>query len=153
MDTALNIANYMLSKKVLTPKQVQKILYYAYSIYLIKYNDEYNENNMNRLFNDKIEAWEHGPVIRDVYDRIKYFAYSYESISYNKEVQLSNKKIENFINKILTVYGQYSGYELEKMTHNETPWQLAMAKGRNKVITDQSIYEYYSNKYKSVDNM
>ncbi|MBQ9658040.1 MAG: SocA family protein [Clostridia bacterium] len=152
MDTAVNIANYMLSKKMLSPKQVQKILYYAYSIYLIKYNDEYDENSMNKLFDDKIEAWEHGPVIRSVYEQLRPYGYSYDRIRLIGNNHLSDTKIENFINKILMVYGQYSGYELEKMTHNEAPWNLAMAKGRNVVISDSDIYTYFSNKYKKVTN-
>ncbi len=152
MDTAVNIANYMLSKKMLSPKQVQKILYYAYSIYLIKYNNEYDENSMNRLFDDKIEAWEHGPVIRSVYEQLRPYGYSYDRIRLIGSRHLSDTKTENFINKILMVYGQYSGYELEKMTHNEAPWNLAMAKGRNVVISDSDIYTYFSNKYKKVTN-
>ena len=152
MDTAVNIANYMLSKKMLSPKQVQKILYYAYSIYLIKYNDEYDENSMNKLFDDKIEAWGHGPVIRSVYEQLRPYGYSYDRIRLIGNNHLSDTKIENFINKILMVYGQYSGYELEKMTHNEAPWNLAMAKGRNVVISDSDIYTYFSNKYKKVTN-
>ena len=70
MDTE-KIVQYMLSKKVLTPKQVQKLLYYTYSMYLIKYNKSYKEGEMNKLFEDTIEAWEHGSVIRNVYDYIK----------------------------------------------------------------------------------
>ena len=142
----------MLSKKMLSPKQVQKILYYAYSIYLIKYNDEYDENSMNKLFDDKIEAWGHGPVIRSVYEQLRPYGYSYDRIRLIGNNHLSDTKIENFINKILMVYGQYSGYELEKMTHNEAPWNLAMAKGRNVVISDSDIYTYFSNKYKKVTN-
>lgn len=148
MDTAKNIANYMLSKKVLTPKQVQKLLYYAYSLYLIKYNDCYNENNMNRLFEDKIEAWAHGPVIRNVYDYIKAVALSNQLVVCNKTIKLCDTKTENFIDKVLNVYGQYSGYELELMTHSELPWQEAMNFGQNTVISDKTIYDYYSNKYK-----
>ena len=152
MDKALNIANYMLSKKTLTPKQVQKLLYYAYSIYLIKYNNSYTKDNMNRLFDEPIEAWEHGPVVREVYDHLKYFGHSGDSILLLRNEKLSDIKTENFINKILAVYGQYSGYELEKMTHNEIPWQVTFEKGRNKEITDESIFEYFSSKYKK-DNI
>jgi len=150
MDTALKIAKYMLSKKALSPKQVQKILYYAYAIYLIKYNDEYNENNMNKLFNDKIEAWEHGPVIREVYDYLKYYGHSGDILRFINNEGLSDTKTENFINKILTVYGQYSGYELEKMTHNEEPWKFAFMQNKNEEITDKSIFDYYSKKYKKI---
>lgn len=149
MDTAKNIADYMLSKKALTPKQVQKLLYYAYSLYLIKYNERYDENNMNKLFNDKIEAWKHGPVIRNVYDHIKKVALSYQLVTCKSEIKLSDKKIENFIDKILNVYGQYSGYELELMTHAERPWKEAMETGGlNQIISDKTIYEYFSSKYK-----
>lgn len=154
MEKAINIANYMLSKKTLTPKQVQKLLYYAYALYLIKYNESYNSENMDRLFEDKIEAWKHGPVIRNVYNSIKGIAYSYEPICCNSEVKLTNTKIENFIDKILAVFGGYSGYELEKMTHSELPWQLTYidcdGEARcDRVIDDALIYNFYSKKYKT----
>lgn len=152
MDTAIQIAKYMLSKKPLTPKQVQKLLYYAYSLYLIKYNNSYDCENMNRLFYDKIEAWQHGPVIRNVYDYIKETAYSNELVECQDDVELSDKKIENFIDKILLVFGQYSGYELEQMTHSERPWQETYDDDDgprcNNVIDDKIIYEFYSKKYK-----
>lgn len=150
MDTAKQIANYMLSKKTLTPKQVQKLLYYAYSLYLVKYNDSFRQEGMNKLFEDKIEAWEHGPVIRDVYRYIKKVALSNQLVTCNTKIQLSDVKIENFIDKILKVYGQYSGYELEQMTHSEEPWKNTF---RNNIISDKIIYDYYSNKYKKADNI
>lgn len=153
MDTAKKIAKYMLSKKLLTPKQVQKLLYYAYSLYLVKYNDSYKEGQMKKLFEDKIEAWEHGPVIRNVYDYIKKVAMSNQLVACSEKVNLSDKKTENFIDKILMVYGQFSGYELELMTHAEQPWKEAMNIARNSQISDETIYRYYSNKYKVVDNI
>ena len=146
MDTAIQIAKYMLSKKPLTPKQVQKLLYYAYPLYLVKYNDSYQEN-MNRLFEDKFERWDHGPVIRKVYDDIKYIAMSNELVTCQSVVKLSSQRIENFIDKVLKVYGQYSGYQLENMTHSEKPWKVT---ARNDVIDDKVIFDYYSEKYKNI---
>lgn len=153
METAINIAKYMLSKKPLTPKQVQKLLYYAYSLYLIKYNNNYNSENLNKLFDDKIEAWQHGPVIRSVYDYIKRTAYSNQLVCCSEEVKLNDEKIQNFIDKILAVFGGYSGYELEKMTHADLPWQLTYIDSDgearcNEVINDELIYNFYSKKYK-----
>lgn len=153
MNTAKEIANYMLSKRVLTPKQVQKLLYYAYSLYLIKYNDKYQQGQMNKLFDDKIEAWEHGPVIREVYDYIKKVALSNQLVACNQKINLSSEKVENFIDKILKIYGNFSGYELEKMTHSEEPWNNAMKISKNSIISDEIIYNYYSNKYKNIGNM
>ena len=137
----------MLSKKVLTPKQVQKLLYYAYSMYLIKYNKSYKEGEMNKLFEDTIEAWEHGSDIRNVYDYIKKVDFSNELVACKEKVTLCDRKTENFIDKVLAVYGNYSGYELEQMTHNESPWQEAMSIGRNTRISDKTIYNFYSKKY------
>ena len=150
MDTAKQIAEYMLSKKPLTPKQVQKLLYYAYALYLIKYNDCYQKGNMNKLFDDKIERWDNGPVIRNVYNYIKHVAMSNELVTCKAEIKLSSPKIENFIDKILKVYGQYSGYQLENLTHSETPWIVT---GRNEVIDDKIIFDYYSEKYKNLSNI
>lgn len=155
MDTAIQIAKYMLSKKPLTPKQVQKLLYYAYSLYLIKYNEQYNSEHMNKLFDDKIEAWQHGPVIRSVYDYIKNTAYSNELVECKDDIRLSDRRIENFIDKILLVFGQYSGYELELMTHSEKPWKDAYddedGPRCTNIIDDEDIYEFYSDKYKVKD--
>ena len=108
---------------------------------------------MNRLFNDRIEAWKHGPVIREVYDYIKGIAYSNEPVRCTSEVRLSDTRTENFIDKILAVFGKYSGYELEKKTHSELPWQLTYidcdGEARcDKVIDDELIYRFYSRKYK-----
>ena len=110
---------------------------------------------MNKLFEDKIEAWQHGPVVRTVYDYIKGTAYSNELVRCSSEVRLSDTKTENFIDKILAVFGSYSGYELEKKTHSELPWQLTYmdcdGEARcDKVIDDALIYSFYSKKYKEI---
>ena len=143
----------MLYKKVLTPKQVQKLLYYTYSMYLIKYNKSYKEGEMNKLFEDTIEAWEHGSVIRNVYDYIKKVDFSNELVACKEKVTLCDRKTENFIDKVLAVYGNYSGYELEQMTHNESPWQESMSIGKNTRISDKTIYNFYSKKYNIIKNL
>lgn len=61
---ANDIANYIISKcendgAPISNLQLQKILYYV--------QREYVKITGNRLFLDKIEAWQFGPVIPDVY--------------------------------------------------------------------------------------
>lgn len=72
-----DIANYFLSKgekfgkRSITPLKIQKLVYYAQGFYLALFNKP--------LFNEKIEAWQHGPVCRILYN--KYKKYSYHIIS------------------------------------------------------------------------
>ena len=59
--TSLVIAKYFLTKKSLTPKKIQKLVYYAYSWFIALNNQSENQIS-NFLFNEEPEAWIHGPV-------------------------------------------------------------------------------------------
>ena len=54
----------------------------------------YIDGNMNKLFNDKIEVWEHGPVIREVYNYLKFYGHSGDLLRFLNNEKLSNAKIE-----------------------------------------------------------
>ena len=49
MEEIIRITDYILTKGNYTPKQVQKLLFYAYSLYLVKYNKSYSED-MKKLY-------------------------------------------------------------------------------------------------------
>lgn len=53
----------------MTPKKLQKMLYYCYSwhLALTAENGDVDEILSSRLFDAKFEAWAHGPVIREIY--------------------------------------------------------------------------------------
>ena len=53
-----DVANYFLSKKSMSPKKLQKIVYYAYGWTLALLNEDIKALD-NRLFNEPIEAWIH----------------------------------------------------------------------------------------------
>lgn len=144
MENIIDVANYIMSKKYFTPKQVQKIMYYAYSLYLVKYNDKYSDE-MNKLFDGEFEAWKHGPVNRMVYNYIKN---RYGDLTKEK-IRLKEKQNENFLDKVILVFGRYSGNQLENMTKLEEPWLSAYTPQvddnpicTNK-ISDKVIYDYF----------
>lgn len=145
MENTIDVANYIISKGEFnfTPKKVQKIMYYAYSLYLIKYNDEYSEE-MNKLFDGEFEAWKHGPVNRMVYNYIKNTSMLELR---TKEIKLKEKQNENFLNKVIAIYGRYSGKQLEEMTKKEEPWQRAYIPQMDAIctnkISDKDIYNFY----------
>lgn len=52
-------------KNDLTMLKLQKLLYYAQAWYLV------NKGKNKRLFIGKFEAWVHGPVNREIFNRFK----------------------------------------------------------------------------------
>lgn len=140
MLNATDVGRYFLSKdENLSDIQIQKLVYYAYVGYMVK-------NNGQKLFEEKPQAWIHGPVFRSLFDSMK----NSTNFTSNQCYLQLNKSITVFLNKIYDVYGNYSGNELERMTHSEKPWQEAR-KGllpsqfsRNE-LSDEIIMDYYSN--------
>ena len=141
----LDIAKYFVNSGILlSHKKLQKLVYYAYSWYLVKNNKSGNNLN-NRLFNSRIEAWVHGPVCPELY-----YAYNNNKISMydGKKIDIDTKKI---LDLIIQIYGKYTGEDLERLTHNEDPWIIAR-KGysqyerSSKEVQDTDIYNYYSNR-------
>lgn len=139
------VANYFLSKIEMTNKKLQKMLYYAYSWYIV--NNNVNDDVKNVLFNEQPEAWIHGPVFPTMYN--KYKDYGRNIIDkYTNPVNISSK-LKEFLDKIIEVFGKYNGDQLELMTHNELPWQNARSDIKdtlpsNNKIKLKDIYNYYS---------
>lgn len=129
----LNKNNYMQNvtdTEDMTNLKLQKLLYYAQGLYLAQYNKP--------LFREKILAWEHGPVIKEVYDQYKSFGgngikFSGSNISFADN-------IEEFLEKIYNRFGQYSAWKLRNMTHEEEPWQKTE---QNSEIKTNIMKEYF----------
>lgn len=112
MLNATIIGQYFLYKNSnLTDIQIQKLVYYAYSWYMVK-------NKGQKLFEENPQAWIHGPVFRTLFDSMK----NYKNFSKTNEIGEIEKDITDFLDVIYSVYGKYSGNELEKLTHSELPW-------------------------------
>jgi len=101
---------------LITNLKLQKLVYYAqaWSLGL----------NNNELFSEEFEAWVHGPVLRDLYN--KYRTNKWNPI--NKDVKLSEVKKQlnednlKLLQEVADTYFELDAYKLEKLTHNEEPW-------------------------------
>lgn len=115
---------------------MQKLCYYAQAMYLAIYNKP--------LFEEKIEAWENGPVVKDVYNLYRWFHYSLKKND-NIAILPEEEKVLRVIN---SVYGFKTSYELIESTHKEKPWKqfedIAKERNNNPEITKKVIKEYYS---------
>ncbi len=145
---AINIANWFLNEnrkqmnfedsEFITNLKLQKLLYYAQGYYLAKKG--------RNLFDEDFLAWEHGPVIRKVYDKFKKFGSN--GIQY--EDDYDERIDEDTISLLKTVYkefGQYTAWKLRDMTHQEKPWKETI---RNSIIQKNIIKQFFEENYSNI---
>lgn len=140
--TALDVAAYILERiGRCTTMKLHKLLYYCQAWSLVW--DE------APLFDDKIEAWANGPVVRRLFVYHKgLYEVTAEDFSLGNS-QLLNKTQRDTVNSVLEFYGDKSAQWLINLTHNETPW-INARKGLdpsdrgNVEIKLSDMAEYYS---------
>lgn len=131
-----------------TNKKLPKLLYYAQAWYLVQEGQ--------KLYEDDIEAWVHGPTIPHMYRQYK--EYEFKPIT-DKNIKSRSLKIDSkirrFLKNIWKLYGNYDANYLELLTHQEKPWILArenLSTGiYSKCVIDTNIMrDFYTNLLKKV---
>lgn len=115
---------------VVTNLKLQKLLYYAQGFNLAIHGKP--------LFKEEVLAWEHGPVVREVYN--EYRDNSSTPIQVMTCPSTLTKQERELVENVWNVYGQFSAWKLRDMTHNETPWQNTT---RNNVINHSAMKSYF----------
>ncbi|MCH8046564.1 MAG: DUF4065 domain-containing protein [Planctomycetes bacterium] len=98
----------------LTHMRLQKLLYYAQG-WSLALRDR-------PMFPERIEAWAHGPVVRDLYKEYADFGdvpISLDSI--NATTDLTDDDMQ-FVRAVWDAYKGYSTTSLRAMSHSELPW-------------------------------
>lgn len=150
--SAIDVADYILTRFKCTHTRLEKLTYFCYADYLCLYK--------KKLFNDKIYAFKYGPVIESIYNTYKRYVYD-ETEQYIKPIEkiydfpiksrimISEdgcKKLES-IDKTLDKYKHYSTAQLVGLTHQDkTPWAFN-DKGKTpyKEIKDIDILKFHFN--------
>ena len=124
----------------ITPLTLQKALYYVQGLYYA-FMGEF-------LFDDDCEAWVHGPVYRDIYNR--YSDYRFNPIEGKKDFDVSvfTDAEKAIIDSVVRYFCCYSGKILECFTHSEMPWlktrgNLPAEVHSNRIISKESIGKYF----------
>jgi uncharacterized phage-associated protein len=120
-STANGVADYLLwfaneHGDLLTPLKLQKLMFYADAWHMVL-------NEGEELVPGAFEAWVHGPVHRATYNRFS--AYRWNPIPCEAEKPQLPEKVAAFLDAVYGIFGGFSGYELEQLTHQETPWKAA----------------------------
>ncbi len=139
-----DVANFFISMTdcdagdLITNLKLNKLLYFAQGEYLAR--------TKTPLFDDKIEAWNLGPVVPSVYQKYKVLGKNPimtvdEDYSENN---LSSEEIDILLD-VLREYGKYQTSYLVKMTHEDnTPWTKVFDERKNNTIPLEFISEYFN---------
>lgn len=125
--------------------KLQKLLYYVQAWYLANYD--------KKLFAEDFQAWIHGPVNREVFERFKpnkilYSDIEMEDVQNEQAGLILTEEQKVHIDSVLEVYMPYSGAQLEGLSHRELPWQetrkdLPPVERSNRIIESNLIKKYY----------
>ncbi len=135
------VIDYVLFKcEDITPLALQKALYYIQGFFFA-FNEFF-------LFDDECEAWAHGPVYKEIYQR--YSSYKFDPIEGTDEIDdatLSSSE-RAVIDSVIRNLCCYSGKMLESFTHAEEPWlktrgDLAPTVASNRLIHKKTIGDYF----------
>lgn len=135
---ARDVAEYFLAQinedsgDTISNLKLQKLIYYAQGLHLAIHD--------KRLFPEPIIAWDHGPVVRSVYNL--YREYGGGAIEKPTGVCFSKfcKSQRETMDEVYKVFGQFSAWKLRNMTHVEAPWRDTP---RDKVIKRARMRKYF----------
>lgn len=137
MYSIIDIAECFLNREKMTHKKLQKLCYYMYAWY-------FAVKGTKLCFDACFEAWVHGPVSRKIWDRYK--GSGLLELSPNRPVMLEGFA-QVIFDCVWDVYGEFSGNELEDITHSEPPWQRARygfaSDQHSTVMIDDNDIRYY----------
>ena len=155
MDEKLQATiKYLIDSRVsdMTPKKLQKMLYYCYVWHLVLTAEDDSDDELlnSKLFHADFEAWVHGPVIPEVYEKYKKNKYS-EITDSELDIEVGdflNADEIDSIDQVNEAYGELNGNQLEQLSHSELPWITARGECKpldicNNKIEDKVIYNFY----------
>jgi uncharacterized phage-associated protein len=150
---ASDVARYFLAKQdpdagdTLSNLKLQKLCYYAQGLSMATRSEP--------LFDDGMEAWLHGPVVPSLYHEYKGYGANPIPPIDDLDIDAFDPADRMILDDVHTFYGQFSGWRLRQMTHEEAPWREAYEEHMNHEITlgalkahfDGEVDESYRDKY------
>jgi uncharacterized phage-associated protein len=118
VTSAFDVAAYFLAKQdpdageIISNLKLQKLLYYAQGFHLAMFDAP--------LFPERIKAWEHGPVVPQVWKQ--YTGSGGSSLPVPDEKMDIDPETASFLDEVYDVYGQFSAWRLRELSHDEPPW-------------------------------
>ncbi|QWF18146.1 Panacea domain-containing protein [Lysobacter capsici] len=144
LSRARDVAQYVVERvrekrDTVTPLQLMKLVYLAHGFTL---------GVLGRpLIRDEFEAWQYGPVSRDLYEATRrYRSAPVDFVEGARSVDLDPEE-RSVVDQVIDYYSQFDGIRLSALTHEkDSPWDRAWSAGtgKNKLISNNLIENYYS---------
>lgn len=147
MTSALAVAHAFLDiadseGKSLTNMQLQKLVFFAHGIHLAAFNGV-------PLIEDPIKAWDFGPVIPPLYEKLRKFGRGVVTpgfaIGTHETINPDGPEMQA-IKAVWKAYKDYNAWQLSDISHREgSPWfKVWNELGRYRNIPNDMIHEYYA---------
>lgn len=128
------------------PLKLQKGLYFLFTFYINTYSIEpktdviETENIFPKyLFQADFEAWNYGPVIRDVYLKFKEKQYTPRQFQFSEK----DKEIEIFVKDAMKMIVEKSDFALVDRIQEDIAWQKAYRNKNSNIINIKDIEAEY----------
>ena len=139
MLSCYDVAKYFLSLAdedagdLISNLKLQKLVYYAQGFHLAIFDKP--------LFLEPIEAWNHGPVIPELYHSYKQYGAGNIPPPADVNFSIYDQNTRDLLDEVYSVLGQFSAWKLRNMTHEEPPWRDASTNVN--IITHDALKEYF----------
>lgn len=94
--------------------KLQKLVYYAQGFFSALFDKP--------LFDEDIMAWQHGPVVPELYHLYKDYGRNPIPRVVDFDTQKLDKDELDLITEVYEVFGPFEAWKLRNMTHEEAPW-------------------------------
>lgn len=124
--------------KQLTPMQLLKLVYIAHG-WLLGLSGR-------PLFAQPVEAWQYGPVVRDVYNGVRIYGRAPVTAPiWAPQNEALDPVEDDMVRQVFNLYGHMDGISLSNITHMaETPWAQTYRHGSfGTTISDDLIAAHY----------
>lgn len=141
MHSAFDIAQYFLAQTsedagdLISNLKLQKLVYYAQGFSLALHETP--------LFAEPIEAWLHGPVVPELYQRYKTYGSGHIPHPEGFDLNSFSHRERELLDEVYEFYGQYSAWRLRQLTHAETPWKQSYRDGCNQLICHDLMHRFF----------
>lgn len=116
----------------MTNMRLQKLLYYVQGWSLARRGE--------RAFAERLEAWQHGPVVPPLYGRLKDLGKNPIPADRLDEQDI-DPDLRAFVASVWEDYRAHSAIKLRHKTHTEDPWKDAWEKRSQPNFCDEEITE------------
>ena len=139
MLSAIKVAQYFLAQMddesgdTISNLKLQKLLYYAQGVHLALIG--------KKLFQERIKAWVHGPVVPEEWHHVKKCGDGNIPRPKTLDFGTYTGKQRETMDEVYRVFGQFSAWKLRNMTHAEPPWTNTP---KDEEITPTAMLSYFN---------